>query len=65
MGAGAVGIAAVGILGAADPIGSVAAGLLPGILPPFDAIHCANWAGLTASTAIGMKPWRAPHSSLH
>src|SRR5437868_9245454 len=37
----------------------------PGMCPPLDAIHCANLAGAVTSTAIGMKPWRAPHSSEH
>src|SRR5436305_815884 len=35
----------------------------PGILPPLAATQAANCAGGTACTAIGMKAWRAPHSS--
>jgi hypothetical protein len=44
---------------------SGAAGFVPGIWPPLEATHCANFAGDVTSTAIGMKPWRAPHNSEH
>src|SRR5438270_9677657 len=44
---------------------AAAAGLVPGMWPPFDATQAANCAGEVTSTAIGMNPWRAPHSSEH
>jgi hypothetical protein len=37
----------------------------PGMVPPLAATHRAKSAGGTTSTAIGMKPWRAPQSSEH
>ena len=64
VGAAAGAAAAVALAGVARRRGA-AAGLAPGMWPPFEATHCANCAGGTTSTAIGMKPWRAPHSSEH
>src|SRR5690349_13167616 len=60
----AAGVAAVDV-GEAAVLSGPVAGLAPGSFPPLDAIHWVNWAGVTTSTLIGMKPWRAPQSSEH
>ena len=65
-GAGGVGGRRRRAVGAGCRIGAVGGALASlGIVPPLAATHAANTAGVTASTAIGMKPWRAPHSSEH
>ena len=59
------GVAAGAAAGASAAEAAAAGAASPGILPPFDFTHSANLAGETTSTAIGMKPWRAPQSSEH